>query len=463
MPADIYILSKCHPQRWRQARPDSGALLIFDHDPAGYRKAYTWITKEWSKIGPLYRLLIPCGGQGIRDLDDLERARRIAPPGPQNTGYVECWPDGAQFQVERIIIDEVPTNPDELEWPSPARILDEPGTVLLSTIFRCGYCSERELRFPDIFTGLTAVQQFIVDRARERSATMHELVSCAAARFRLEYDTVAEQYELLTFGNRPLILSPPGRACYARVGEIDPSIPNWLVNGSFPLDPMAVRECFRAMIRKGENAGGWEDLKPSCPPYIFQFGDGRWWCNSPQVIGGGIKPPYGWTLARFREQFKQKVVSSWTCVKATDTPLPIDFRLVFYDPEMTRLVTFHTFREYAVRWFELKIQSLIRAAFSRSFFEKRIEQEYEYLRQIWSCARFDIRKDDEVYSNRMYIDEDLPAKEKRLMETFGPDNFTYLHELPIWKIGPHLYYDEDVMPRDPPFASDKWMKELEDA
>jgi len=211
----------------------------------------------------------------------------------------------------------------------------------------------------------------------------------------------------------------------------------------------------------------WNDLEPYCPPYSFVNDSGEWFGNTPQGLGAGervVRPPYRWSIAKFRSKMPADFTDyTWGLVRLPTKVLTfvLEPALTFYCQSEGRLVSFGSIEQYAKRWYKLKIDRMIRKSHARSFYEKRIEQEYDYLRALFTGAREDIKGEDGITtSKRMYIDEERPAKLRRLMDTYGSDHFEHLRDLPIIKIGPRNYFDEDEIPQNRAFARGRWLEEL---
>jgi hypothetical protein len=139
---------------------------------------------------------------------------------------------------------------------------------------------------------------------------------------------------------------------------------------------------------------------------------------------------------------------------------PVKPELTFYSPKDGKLVTFTGVEQYARKWFKLKLTKMVGSSYTRSFYEKRVEQEYDFLRTIYTNAKFERSVEGNTVLNRMYIDESHVAKRQRLMDTYGPDHYDHLLNLPISKLGPTLFFEEDELPKYKPFARERWLQDL---
>lgn len=341
--------------------PPDSLCLVFDHTPAGYRRACIWITKNIDKRevqeGRLYRLHVPClrapaspsggseAGAALVDLEDYElAAQRAEGRGvPSFTGALEAWPEGQIFPIERIDVlpelvrelDALPTFREKLDRvvrvrqsraeaggesrarrdaSKRARAVEgaegesedesgdlggnaerDAGAELLwprlasrgsfDDLWAAGYLSEYALCVPDVYTGLSAIQTYVLKAMqRDPAMSVRELVYSAHARFQVDRDIVWRSVQRLCVGNDPWLDGVPqrdgipvaraARAVNAYQGFEHPVLPPWMLNGSYPVSPRALCDYFCDWVVRGvplPREGARERLRaPSCAPHLIE-------------------------------------------------------------------------------------------------------------------------------------------------------------------------------------------------
>lgn len=482
------VWSRHKPQIWRQPAPSEGTVLVFDHVPDGYRKASEWILKEWDKTSKVYRLHIPCAEFGkADDLCDYELEFESGPK-PRFMGYVEMWPDDHVFELQEIEMDAIPEGDLNLvNWPPPA--LPKSTKIKLSTLYMCGHCSQRSLMLPNAFTGVTDIQQFILDTvsaARDKqhpvlhihAFTTLEICQLAAAHFRVELPLVMDQFERLTFGNEPWIVSNPGRATYVRLNPDshynDPLVPMWLLNGPFPMSRKVLYEKFHLMLSRAKRAANWTTAEPPSAGPEFQFtigSSGSWVCAAREVSPHVFRPPYGVTFSEFSKQNASSaaVQASWNTLRSTETvppPFAIQPKLVFAKNHET--LVYPSLESYAHDWFDMKLQRMVLQGEMRSFYETRELQEFDLLNKIYMISKVprtfvDLEGKVCTREVRFFVDDTDGEKRQRLLHTYGRDHLDHLYNLPIHRIdAKNLYPEENKLLEDDTSARSRWLKALSD-
>jgi hypothetical protein len=467
------ILSRSKPLLSTYTLPPQSVCLVFEPIPEGYRKAYEWITKRGAtqhKDAKVYRVLIPCTAD--KHVHDLAEYELLAEPKPEFKGTIESWPDSTVFEIQAIsnLEDTLPSDPHSVNWPFPSqgRVFD---------IWAGGYCSERALYTPHLFTGLTTVQQFILDECSQKDSTrtVQEIVALTAAHFRIDPTAATEQIEALRQGQSPWILSTLGKTLpvLVRKGYPDPLLPFYLLNGPFPYPATRILHYFKETIVEGKRltyGADERDVVPSCPNYTFvKRQDGTWIATSTSTPDGTVRLPYGMSLV---EGFKSlssddeevTVELSWSRITVPDpeersaflsVQVPIIPKLRFHTgPGGHTLVTFQTVSEYIDAWKQEKIKFLMeenqRTRFQRSCRQK----EREFLRTLFVQAKFE---DELGRLKRVFVDESEAEKRQRLEVEYGEEYVEPLCNIPIYKLGGASFAEGEP---EPVSARDRWANQL---
>lgn len=461
------LLSKHHPFLHSYHLPEEESkCLVFDSTPDGYRKACQWISKHRKTVRKVYRLVIPCTSDGkTSTLADYEL---LPAPRPPFVGRVDAWPDDTVFAIQPILLDVEEGNPN-MRWPVPSQ-------GRFSDLYGCGYCSERALYYPNIYTGLTRIQYEFLSQAGD-NVEMHvdELCARTAARFMGVDDTVImEQVTALARGNQPWIRVRPALPSRAGVVTIlyknyaHPLLPLYLLNGPYPMAKRVVFSKLYDMIVEGMVNVPWPLEPPTCAPHAFITTHGAVYSYATVTPSTGLVTlPYGMPLGEATLALKSMpemcVEQSWQHLLVPDPadrskviPLQttIQPKFVFYHTPH-ELITFSTLAEFVYRWKEVKLDAMVQLEIDQAHQNACIEKERTVLRQIYNETKFE-REDGNIV--RMYFDDSIEEKRARFEMNQGEEFADHLLHLPLYKMGREYMDWEDVVKIHSP--RDRWANEL---
>lgn len=233
------------------------AILVFEPTPSGYRQAIAHLLKR-NNDEKVYRLVIPYSRYGPDVGDCLAGGNE----------YVEQQhPPWLVHATVEIPLDEDTRKEEHFPFPSQHRLLD----------FVCALKHlENKVLLRDAFTGLSALQEFLLGHRQEGEQGACAL---AQAKFGLLPAQVRSQWHQLFQGNRPAF-------SFAHLPQIVPWV---LASGPVPIHPLKLKRAIEEYIETGKYTRFL--LVAECPGHVFD-GNGKARCKLDDK-GYVIGAPYG--------------------------------------------------------------------------------------------------------------------------------------------------------------------------
>lgn len=428
-----------------------GSLLVFDCEPEQYAKAAKYI-EENPGAGKWWRLKIPCvrGEENAWDYEDFLRSieeRENRGKKPEFTGRFEHWPDDYPYEIQEIVSDgeEKSVQPSDGPWPPKDEDYDETlpdarniGTTTVCSLKKNAICSLYRLCTHNIVTGLSRVQQAMIDSGvNHADILVHEV----STQFGLSTETVKAQFDLLTRGNRPMIKQ---RGRFIERRPKIPLFPYHLINGPFPLSPDKVAATLQGLISeyRGETTvpPPLLPLEPSCVNCRFVVASNGGHYVSVAYIGAGetLHPPYSGSLDGFDVESitPSGVISGLIELRQTHKIIPDWEYLDGKDAKRSNGPM-----DYLVEWLTVTSAHLLENRVDRL---KYARYETLFLSHIFHghlVERQNIAKGLVEYPRRIYLEETEDERRQTILHTYG--GYFELENLPIKKLSPRIIMDEE--------------------
>jgi hypothetical protein len=431
---------------------DKTYVLVFDTTPEGYRKAYAWLEKNLDRLAEdkvnVYRLVIPCCDRA----NDLSEYVLLPEPKPTFRGTVDAYPPSHKFAIQKIVLDrdELKTLQSKVTLCYPAWPIQD-FTCTLSNIWISGFCSERHLYLPNLYTGLTAIQLYMLQTCEENRFSFAEITTLAAKHFKVDENLVATQLFALTQGSYPFLLNTHYLASHivkVRPGYENPLLPPYALNGSLPCAIEPIFHLFVFMLKTEKHFP--KDnvhLIPECAPFAFSHSRDVWHTNATVDKETGIvEPPYGVTKQDYFRKLQKDnpdidIECTWKGIyipiKAERNYVKLDSieiqpNWTFWDDRNDKVVTFENIKFYLIAWKYVKedygVEDLKQYLHERAC----LLEERKFLRDIYVNVKF---VNEYGQRRRCYYDENARQKRIRLAQVHGKQYVDHLWNVPIRKVG----------------------------
>ena len=392
----------------------------------------------------VFKLIVPC----CASAEEWCTYMNLQEPRPDYKGRVEDYPPSTVFRIQEIKLnmDELAAVQAKESWPLDVQT--DPFTF--TACWSSGYVSDKYILYPDVLTGLSAVQHYLMDRW-STGLSFQQGITCAALYFLMKESVVVTQARTLTLGNFPYIrVRSPHAPVEIRVeSTTNPLLPSLAMHGPFPVSIVCLCNLFLKSLEQGTTLLSSSFMLATAPfgaLCVREEGTDTWKTTAhvhPKTKQ--IHLPHGVSIAEMAEWLQEQGIGfekAWNGLYLLpSSSLSIQFpriklsqELDCWDTELGCVVSFATMSDYLLAWKEKKLVQLVSEFVDYEQVRSCLLREREFIREISGGNKF---QDEYGRLKRKYIDETTVAKRSRLEDAYGkhgPECVNYLWNIPFRKI-----------------------------
>lgn len=459
-------------------------VLVFECVPHQYRMVVEWFENSYKDSTlPVFRYVIPCGK--VTRNDPSEDQRVITDLGDylaegldidEYRGRFSHLPPEHCYEVAQIKAGYISDmDPVKIKWPRPTQ-------HSLSGFYRDGHCSLHRAITPRLQTGLSRIQELIIDYAKSGEKSANVILHRVANKVLESVQVCEYQLYRLSIGNMPFLsrredvvtLYNPAPSSY---------LPLLLFNGDYPIDKRRGIKIILDHLKYQKELDLLDREPPCCSPYLFKLnGDGCYHAHlKTNVASLRLVFPYTIYPQLYIDELRARRAQESANPDVPVAPYPVDVDFITMNGKVYGRDTQIQSNPWKVPISPAKVvindagefvaynllSSYVRAwidAFSTNLAEIRPDRYDEDMKReqmittIMINTPFDCRLTKE--KKREFTDRTRDKKRAYIASTYGEKYVDKFMAIPIGDVGPEIF---DNIHDDGSILRDKAPKEVKRA